>query len=68
MTIFAACFTLRATMFCLAIAPRRLLLLGCFALGACGGKAHTPEEYLEVDSMVPRAQTLALAVLRLEQG
>ena len=42
MTIFAACFTLRARMFCLAFAPRHLLLLGCFALGACGGKAHTP--------------------------
>jgi len=32
-----------------------------------GGKAHTPEEYLEVDSMVPRAQSLALAVMRLER-
>ena len=30
-----------------------------------GGKAHTPEEYLVVDSLVPRAQTLALAVARL---
>jgi glutamate carboxypeptidase len=36
--------------------------------GPVGGKAHTPEEYLEVDSLVPRAQTLALAVMRLEQG
>jgi len=35
--------------------------------GPIGGKAHTPEEYLEVDSMVPRAQALALAVMRLEQ-
>jgi len=35
--------------------------------GPVGGKAHTPEEYLEVDSMVPRAQALALAVMRLEQ-
>ena len=36
--------------------------------GPVGGKAHTPEEYLDVDSIVPRAQTLALAVLRLERG
>jgi len=35
------------------------------AVGPVGGKAHTPEEYLEVDSLVPRAQTLALAVARL---
>jgi glutamate carboxypeptidase len=35
------------------------------AVGPIGSKAHTPEEYLEVDSMVPRAQTLALAVARL---
>ena len=35
--------------------------------GPVGGKAHTPEEYLEVDSLVPRAQSLALAVMRLEQ-
>lgn len=36
------------------------------ATGPVGGKAHTPEEYLEVDSIVPRAQALALAILRLE--
>jgi len=36
--------------------------------GPIGGKAHTPEEYLDVDSMVPRAQTLALAVMRLERN
>ena len=35
------------------------------AVGPVGGKAHTPEEYLMVDSLVPRAQTLALAVARL---
>lgn len=35
------------------------------AVGPIGGKAHTPEEFLMVDSMVPRAQTLALAVARL---
>ncbi|MEA2876153.1 MAG: glutamate carboxypeptidase [Hyphomicrobiales bacterium] len=35
------------------------------AVGPVGGRAHTPEEYLVVDSLVPRAQTLALAVARL---
>src|SRR5262249_59294883 len=38
------------------------------ATGPIGGKAHTPEEYLEVDTMVPRAQALALAILRLGAG
>lgn len=33
-------------------------------VGPVGGLAHTPEEYLELDSIVPRAQTLALAILR----
>ncbi|MEZ5843485.1 MAG: M20 family metallopeptidase [Hyphomicrobiaceae bacterium] len=36
------------------------------AVGPVGGKAHTPEEYLEVASLVPRAQALALAIMRLE--
>ncbi|HEX2216324.1 MAG TPA: M20 family metallopeptidase [Xanthobacteraceae bacterium] len=35
------------------------------AVGPVGGKAHSPEEYLEVDTMVPRAQNLALAIMRL---
>jgi glutamate carboxypeptidase len=35
------------------------------AVGPVGGKAHTPEEYLEVASLVPRAQALARAILRL---
>ena len=35
------------------------------AVGPVGGNAHTPEEYLEVDSLVPRAQAMALAILRL---
>jgi glutamate carboxypeptidase len=35
------------------------------ATGPVGGNAHTPEEYLEVDSMVPRAQALALTILRI---
>jgi glutamate carboxypeptidase len=33
-------------------------------VGPVGGLAHTPEEYLELDSIVPRAQALALAILR----
>jgi glutamate carboxypeptidase len=36
-------------------------------LGPMGARAHTPEEYLEVDSLVPRAQALALTILRLEK-
>ena len=36
------------------------------AVGPVGGRAHSPEEYLEVDSMVPRAQALARAILRLD--
>jgi glutamate carboxypeptidase len=36
------------------------------AVGPIGGRAHSPEEYLEVDSILPRAQALALAIMRLE--
>ena len=35
------------------------------AVGPVGGKAHTPEEFLEIDTLTPRAKALALAVLRL---
>lgn len=35
------------------------------AVGPVGGRAHTPEEYLEIASLVPRAQTMARAILRL---
>ena len=35
------------------------------AVGPVGGNAHTPEEFLEIDTLTPRAQALALAVLRL---
>ena len=35
------------------------------AVGPIGGRAHSPEEYLEVDSILPRAQALALAIMRL---
>jgi glutamate carboxypeptidase len=42
--------------------------VGCPTLcstGPVGGNAHTADEYLEVASIVPRAQALALAILRL---
>jgi glutamate carboxypeptidase len=42
--------------------------VGCPTLcstGPVGANAHTVEEYLEVESIVPRAQALALAILRL---
>lgn len=35
------------------------------AVGPVGGNAHTPEEFLELDSIVPRAQAMALAILRM---
>ena len=38
------------------------------AVGPVGGKAHSPEEYLEVGSMVPRAQAMARAILRLDRA
>jgi glutamate carboxypeptidase len=37
------------------------------AVGPIGGRAHSPDEYLEVDSIVPRAQALALAIMRLDR-
>ncbi|MBP0464942.1 M20 family metallopeptidase [Roseomonas sp. PWR1] len=37
-------------------------------VGPVGGKAHSPEEYLEVETVVPRAQAMARAILRLEQA
>ena len=36
------------------------------ATGPVGGKAHSPEEYLEIGTMVPRAQALARAILRID--
>jgi glutamate carboxypeptidase len=36
-------------------------------VGPVGGKAHSPEEYLEIGTMVPRAQALARAILRLDR-
>ncbi len=44
--------------------------MGCptiCAVGPVGGGAHTPEEYLEVETLVPRAQAMALSILRLER-
>ena len=38
------------------------------AVGPVGGKAHSPDEFLRVDSLVPRAQACARAILRLEQA
>lgn len=37
------------------------------AVGPVGGRAHSPDEYLEIDTVVPRAQSLALAILRLDR-
>jgi len=34
-------------------------------MGPIGGKVHTPDEYLEVASLVPRAQLAALTIARL---
>src|SRR5205823_450091 len=38
------------------------------AVGPVGGKAHSPEEYLETASLVPRAQACARAILHLERA
>ena len=38
------------------------------AVGPVGGKAHTPEEFLDLDSLVPRAQACARAILGLERA
>ncbi len=38
------------------------------AVGPVGGKAHSPEEFLRIDSLVQRAQACARAILRLEQA
>ncbi len=35
-------------------------------VGPVGGKAHTPEEFLEVDTFVTRAQVAAITVCRLD--
>ncbi len=38
------------------------------AVGPIGGNAHSPEEWLDVASLVPRAQALARAILRLDSA
>ena len=38
------------------------------SVGPVGGRAHSPEEYLRLDSLVPRAQACARAILRLEKA
>ncbi|MEZ5816778.1 MAG: M20 family metallopeptidase [Hyphomicrobiaceae bacterium] len=35
------------------------------ATGPVGANAHTPEEQMDVESLVPRAQAMALAILRM---
>ena len=35
-------------------------------LGPVGGKAHTAEEYMEVATIVPRAQAMAMTILRVD--
>ncbi len=37
-------------------------------LGAVGGKAHTPDEYMEVPTLLQRAQALAGLILRLPEA
>ncbi|MSO75819.1 MAG: M20 family peptidase [Alphaproteobacteria bacterium] len=36
------------------------------ATGPVGGGAHSPEEYCNLDTLVPRAKALALAIIRLD--
>jgi glutamate carboxypeptidase len=36
-------------------------------LGAVGGKAHTPDEYMEVPTLLRRAQAIAGLILRLDE-
>jgi len=38
------------------------------AVGPVGGNAHSPEEFLRIDSLVPRAQACARAILRLDSA
>ncbi len=36
------------------------------AIGPIGEKAHSPDEACHLDSLIPRAQALALAISRLD--
>ncbi len=38
------------------------------AVGPVGGLAHSPDEFMRIDSLVPRAQACARAILRLEHN
>jgi glutamate carboxypeptidase len=38
------------------------------AVGPVGGQAHSPDEFLRLDSLVPRAQACARAILGLERA
>jgi len=38
------------------------------SVGPVGGKAHSPEEFLMLDSLVPRAQACARAILQLDRA
>ncbi len=38
------------------------------AVGPVGGEAHSPDEFLRLDTLVPRAQACAQAILRLNQA
>jgi glutamate carboxypeptidase len=38
------------------------------AVGPVGGSAHTDEEFLRIDTLVPRAQACARAILRLDSA
>ncbi len=38
------------------------------AVGPVGGKAHSPEEFLRIDSLVPRAEALLRTILDLPAG
>lgn len=35
------------------------------AVGPVGGRAHSPDEYVRLDTMVPRAKAVALSILRM---
>lgn len=35
--------------------------------GPVGGNAHSPEEYVELDTFVPRAQAVALSIMRMAE-
>ena len=38
------------------------------AVGPVGGKAHSPDEFLQLDSLVPRAQACARTILQLDRA